>query len=299
MEILQDKKSCRELLEYLKWHGQPICPHCIHESKDHYKLKSNGEFNGLYKCKRCRKRFTVTVGTMFERSHIPLGKWFYAIYIFLSHKKGISSVQLAKDIDVTQKTAWFMLNQIRHNVKDKMVVQFNDMTQIDETYVGGKNKRRVKGTQGRSLKKKKPVVGLVSNGMVKPVVVPNTRGEILKAIIRYLVKKGSTIVTDGWCGYKGLSKEYIHKVVEHSTGEYVKDGFHTNSIEGFWSHLKRGILGIYHSVSPQHLEKYCDEFAFRYNTRRIDDMIRFTMFISNTYKRITYKELIMAKEYIL
>ena len=121
IKVLNDRKSCREFLEEHRWHGEPICPHCHTESKDHYKLKARGEFYGLYKCQHCRKRFTVTVGTMFEGSNVPLEKWFYAIYIFLSHKKGISSVQLHKDIGVTQKTAWFMLNRIRHNFKGNYI----------------------------------------------------------------------------------------------------------------------------------------------------------------------------------
>lgn len=292
MKSFYDEKSCREFLEDIKWRGEPICPHCNCQTKEHYKLKSNGEFKGLYKCKRCKKRFTVTIGTVFEGSHVPLKKWFYALYIFLAHKKGISSIQLSKDIDVTQKTAWFMLERIRHNLKDKLVVQFNDMTQVDETYVGGKNKGRVKNAQGRSLKVKTPVVGLLSNGMAYTAVVPNTGGKVLKTIINTLVKEGSTVITDGWKGYTGISKNYIHKVVEHSTGEYVKDGFHTNSIEGFWSHLKRGILGIYHKVSPKHLDKYCDEFAFRYNTRGLTDVERFTYFTMSAYKRLKYQSLI-------
>lgn len=288
---LHDETSCREFLEYQRWQGEPICPHCHRQDKEHYRLKRQG----LYKCKSCRKTFSVTVGTMFEGSHVPLRKWFYAIYIFLSHKKGISSTQLAKDIGVTQKTAWFMLERIRHELHGKFVTLFEDMTQVDETYVGGRNKGRIKNNQGRSLKTKTPVVGLLSDGNVKTFVTPNTSGKVLKAIIYNLVKPGSTVITDGWKGYKGLSEEYEHKVVEHSTGEYVKDGFHTNGIEGFWSHLKRGIMGIYHKVSPKHLFRYCDEFAFRYNTRAFSDVERFILFIRSTYKRIKYYDLIMTE----
>lgn len=291
MKCLNDKTSCREFLEKHRWKGEPVCPHCGVQDK-HYKLKSRGEFQGLYKCKCCRKRFTVLIGTMFEGSNVPLDKWFYAIYIFLSHKKGISSVQLSKDIDVTQKTAWFMLNRIRYNCKGKIPIDFDGETQIDETYVGGKNKNRVKNNQGRSLKTKTPVVGLISNKKAYTMVVPNASSKVLKTIVRTLVKQGSTIVTDGWKGYNGLSNEYIHKVIEHSNGVYVKDGFHTNSIEGFWSHLKRGIIGVYHLVSPKHLSKYCDEFEFRYNTRDMSDVFRFTMFIATSYKRLKYKDLV-------
>lgn len=288
---LHDETSCREFLEYQRWHGEPICPHCHRQSKEHYQLKRQG----LYKCKSCRRTFSATVGTMFEGSHVPLRKWFYAIYVFLSHKKGISSTQLAKDIGVTQKTAWFILERIRHELHGKFISLFENMTQVDETYIGGRNKGRVKNNQGRSLKTKTPVVGLLSDGKVKTFVTPNTSGKVLKAIIYDLVKPGSIVITDGWKGYKGISKEYEHKVVEHSTGEYVKDGFHTNSIEGFWSHLKRGIMGIYHKVSPKHLFRYCDEFAFRYNTRTFSDVERFILFIMSTYKRIKYYELIKTE----
>lgn len=291
MRNLRTQDECREFLEEQRWHGEPLCPHCHEQSKHHYKLKSRGEFHGLYKCYKCRKRFTVTVGTMFEGSHIPLDKWFYVIYHFLSHKKGISSTQFARDMGITQKTAWFMLGRIRHNMKNKVCVRFDDLTQIDETYVGGRNKGRVKHNQGRSLKTKIPVVGLLSNGMARTFVVPNTKGEILRPLVRALVRKGSTIITDGWGGYKGLSKDYIHKVVDHGSGEYVRDSFHTNTIEGFWSLFKRGIFGIYHKVTPKHLEDYCGEFDFRYNTRTFDDMTRFVMFIESAYKRLKYATL--------
>jgi hypothetical protein len=158
---------------------------------------------------------------MFEGSHVPLKKWFLAIYIFLSHKKGISSVQLAKDIKVTQKTAWFMLSRIRHNFKDKNKPNFDNLTQVDETYVGGKKRRgsSKKGTQGRSLKIKTPVMGLLSNGKVETKVIPNARAVTLKTIIYNLIPKNSIIVSDGWAGYKGLSRDYIHEVVDHSHGQ--------------------------------------------------------------------------------
>lgn len=228
---------------------------------------------------------------MFEDSHIPLNKWFYATYVFLSHKKGISSIQLAKDIGVTQKTAWFMLGRIRHNMKDKIQVEFGNLTQIDETYIGGRNKGRVKHNRGRSLKTKIPVVGLVCNGKVRTFVVPNTKAAILKPLVRTLVEKGSTIITDGYYSYKGLCQDYDHKIVDHGSREYVRDSFHTNTIEGFWSHLKRGIEGVYHWVSKKYLMDYCGEFDFRYNTRTFDDMTRFVMFIESAYKRLKYGEL--------
>lgn len=316
MKALPDEKSCREFLEKQRWQGEPICPHCHCQSEGeyykHYKLKTRGKFNGLYKCRRCKKRFTVTVGTMFEGSHISLQNWFYAIYIFLNHKKGISSVQLAKDIHVTQKTAWFMLNRIRHNFENKIGVRFETETQVDETLVGGKIRKRnktiinknkqndkneqkitkKKGAQGRSQENKTVVFGLLSEGMVYSRVVADASMEVLQPIIHQFVKDGSTLVSDGWGGYNGLSEFYNHEVVIHSQEEYVNEkGFHTNSIEGFWSHLKRGIKGIYHLVSRKYLQMYCNEFAFRYNTRGLDDIQRFTYFLPSLSKRLKYQEL--------
>lgn len=296
MDTLHTEDDCRQYLEDMRWHGEPICPHCGSISKHHYKLTQNGEFKGLYKCKDCRERFTVRIGTMFEDSNLPLKKWFYAIYIFLSHKKGISSVQLAKDIHVTQKTAWFMLSRIRKNMKDDDA-NFDDMTQADETYVGGKSRSHGNGTQGRSLKEKTPIFGMISNGKVYAQVVPNAKAETLLPIIDERVRKGSTIITDGLASYNGLSKNYIHKVIPHSEKIYAVDGFHTNSIEGFWSHLKRGIIGIYHMVSKKHLPKYCKEFVFRYNTRDISDGLRFNLFLQGITERLYYGELLMKSEW--
>lgn len=294
IDTLHTEEDCREYLEDMRWHGEPVCPHCGSISKHHYKLKQNGEFKGLYKCKDCRERFTVRIGTMFEGSHVPLKKWFYAIYLFLAHKKGISSVQLAKDIDVTQKTAWFMLSRIRVNLKDDDA-NFDDFTQVDETYVGGKGK---KGQQGRSLKKKTPVMGLLSAGLVHARVIPNTTKKVLQAIIDELVSPGSVIISDEWGGYNDVEKRYIHEVVKHKIYEYVnKKGFHTNGIEGFWSQLKRGIIGIYHLVSRKHLPKYCKEFVYRYNTRKITDGERFNEFLQQPTERLYYGELLMKPEW--
>ena len=291
---LHDKKSCREFLEQQRWNGMPVCPHCNHKSEHHYKLKFGGEFNGLYKCPKCRKRFTVTVGTMFEGSKLSLEKWFEAILEFLSNKKGISSIYLSKKIGVTQKTAWFILNRIRYNLSDPELTKLNGLVQIDETYMGGKSKGRFKFNRGRSLKQKTPVVGVLTTEKVYAIVAPDTTGKTLKTIVYGLVERGSTVVTDEWPAYRGISKAgYIHEVVTHHTRQYVNErGFHTNGIEGFWSHLKRGVRGIYHSASPKHLQLYCDEFAYRYSTRMMTDFERFMQFIVSMHRRLSYSELI-------
>nr|WP_320442778.1 IS1595 family transposase [Chryseobacterium oranimense] len=297
IEVLDTEQKCREYLEELRWNGEPVCPHCGSVRENHYKLKQGGRFKGLYKCKDCRERFTIRIGTMFEDSNIKFKKWFLAIYLFSSHKKGISSHQLAKDIDVTQKTAWFMLLRIRNAFQPDRTGKFDGITQVDETFVGGKNQKkskekRTEKTQGRSTKTKTVVFGLLSNGIVTTEIVPNTKGKTLIAVIKDMVKEGSIVVSDGWVGYSSLHKYYTHKKIPHNEGLYVKDSFHTNSIEGFWSLLKRGILGIYHSVSPKHLQKYCDEFAFRYNTKNYTEGDRFNLALLTATERITYQELI-------
>lgn len=294
-DTLSTEDECREYLEDLVWHGEPKCPFCSC-SKEPWRLTTFGRFRGLYKCPHCGKRFNVKVGTMFEGSHIPLKKWFYAIYIFLSHKKGISSVQLAKDISVTQKTAWFMLCRIRENLKDDAT--FEEDTQVDETYVGGKTKRK-KGGQGRSTKQKTPVFGLLSKGKVHARVIPDAKLKTLQPIIDELVKAGTRIISDCWKGYNDVQKNYLHETVEHRLEEYVNEnGYHTNSIEGFWSHLKRGILGIYHLVTAKHLPKYCKEFVYRYNTREMTDGERFVDFLRSRTNRYLYGEIIMKPEFV-
>lgn len=297
VEVLDTEEKCRIYLEKLRWNDEPVCPHCGSVNKNHYRLNFKGVHKGLYKCKDCKNRFTVTVGTMFEGSHIKLKKWFMAIYLFSAHKKGISSSQLHRDLGVTQKTAWFMLSRIRYSFRAKTMMKFDDVTQVDETFIGGKNmkkpkERRVKNTQGRSTKTKTVVFGLLSNGIVTTEIIPNTKGKTLKAVIKDMVKEGSIIVSDGWVGYSGLSKDYIHKRIPHNKGQFVEGEFHTNAIEGFWSLLKRGILGIYHSTSPKHLQKYCDEFSYRYNTRNLSDGDRFNIALLNATDRLTYDELI-------
>ncbi|NOT37216.1 MAG: IS1595 family transposase [Saprospiraceae bacterium] len=297
LEKLPTDGSCRLFLEQLRWNGEPVCPHCGIKTKDHYKLKSNGIFKGLYKCRDCRERFTVTVKTMFEGSHIGLRKWFIAIYIFSAHKKGISSLQLSRDLGITQKSAWFMLGRLRSSFKEKTEVKFEGITQADECFIGGKNKNRhankkVKESQGRSVKDKTPVFGLLCDGKVNTTIVIDTKASTLKPIIKELVLEGSIIVTDEWGAYNGLSSDFQHEVLKHNDNEFVRDGFHTNSVEGFWSLLKRGIFGIYHSASPKHLNKYCDEFSYRYNTRNIGDGNRFNLSLVNADERISYKQLI-------
>lgn len=280
-----NEEACIKHLEAINWHGKPISP--FDKMSKVYKLK-----NGDYRCKNTGKNFTVKTGTMFEKTKIDLQRWFVAIWLVVNHKAGLSSYQLAKDINVTQKTAWFMLTKIRHNMYKDEIEKFRGIVQMDETYVGGKNKNKWnKGTQGRSLKEKTPVVGVLTEDRVYPVVTYDASQKTLHLLVFGLIEEGSTLVTDGWAGYNGLSHLYTRVIIEHSKGLYAKDGFHTNGIEGFWSHLKRGIKGIYHVVSPKYLQMYCNEFAYRYNTRTLTDMQRFMEFMPKINKRLKHANL--------
>ena len=288
LTALPDDKACREYLELQRWGGVPVCPHCGTVDENHYKLNVKGEFKGLYKCRACKERFTVTLGTMFEGSPISLRKWFIATYIFASHKKGISSHQLARDLGVTQKTAWFMLHRLRETFTDSEPTQLDGVVSLDETFVGGKNKnrhadKRVEGSQGGNSEDKTVVMGAMSAGgnVVTNIIADRTANTMIPEVNK-MVKKGSIIVTDEHKAYYRLKGEYFHIVVNHNEGAYVNGAFTTNNIEGFWSLLKRGVIGIYHQVTPKHLQTYCNEFGFRYNTRKIDDKSRFDMALVRT-----------------
>lgn len=327
LEVLKDEVICREFLEELRWGGKLVCPHCGSINENHYRLKTKGIFKGEYKCKDCKKCFTVTVGTMFEGSHIPLRKWFIAIYIFSSHKKGISSLQLSRDLGITQKSAWFILSRLRANFVGNQNLPFEGIVEADETFIGGKNKNRhankkVENSQGRSTADKAPVIGLaqkqiikfvkrphkvipsktvnekivIQPGLVSCSVVNDTSAETLQPFLLSQVKADSKVVTDAYRSYIGLNKTFNHISIKHTEGNYITVGEdHTNTIEGFWSLLKRGIIGIYHNVSPKHLNKYCDEFVYRFNSRRDSDSERFNTSLLKAEIRLTYKELIEKK----
>lgn len=287
-----DKKVCEDELEKLRWKDGTIkCPHC-QSTKKIYRTKRS------FKCSECNKQFSVKKGTIFENSPISLQKWFVAIYIISSHKKGISSHQLGKDIGVRQATAWFMLQRIRFALENKSFnVKLSNVVEVDETYVGGKNSNRhankkVKYSQGRSTKDKVAVFGMLERGgKVIAMKVNRTSSSELFPIINKHVDKDTHIMTDEWTAYKRLGKFYPHSIVNHGKGSYVIGDAHTNTIEGFWAILKRGIIGIYHHVSKKHIDKYIKEFEYRYNTRKMDEDERFNNVLSLCESRITYKQL--------
>ena len=270
LKALPTENDCREYLEFQRWGSVPTCPYCAVADTKHYKLNIRGEFRGMYKCRACKQRFTAILGTMFEGSPIPLSKWFIATFIFSAHKKGISSHQLARDLGVTQKTAWFMLHRLREAFTDKTPKILKDVVSTDETFIGGKNKNRhadkkVEGGQGGNSEDKTIVLGLMQvGGIVVTKIVPDRQSNTIMTVVNQMVENGAMLVTDDHTAYFRAKDDFYHIVVNHTQNEYVHNAFSTNNIEGFWSLLKRGILGIYHQVTPKHLQTYCNEFGFRY-----------------------------------
>lgn len=299
MNRFKDEAACREYLVQQRWNGTPTCPYC--GSTKSYNIENGKRF----KCgnKECYKKYSVTVGTVFEASNIPLTTWFAAMYLITAHKKGVSSVQLAKDLGITQKSAWFVIHRIRESLKDTGSELLSNTVEIDETYIGGKtaNKHRKvreeikKQGTGYFGSKKQGVLGMLErNKDVKLKVIGlNNSGAYVKPIINEMVSKDAVLITDGFGGYKDLHLEYRdHQIINHNQDEFVRGSFHTNTIEGFFSFLKRSIYGCYHNVSPKHLQRYCDENAYRYNTRKLHDGFRFQISMMNIEGRLKYVDLV-------
>jgi hypothetical protein len=296
IENFPTEQSCIDHLEAVRWGGVVVSP--FDSNSKVYKCKGN-----KYKCKNTGLYFNVRTATIFDNTKLPLKKWFMAIFLIANHKKGISSHQLGRDLNITQKSSWFVLHRIRYafdhvNFKAK----FEEITEADETFIGGKEKnkhrdKKTNGTQGRSVENKAAVAGVLErkSGMVVAKKVADTSAESLHPIVVSHIKEGATLMTDEWTGYNGLKQIYEHHIVRHGEKQYVDGLCHTNNLEGFWSLLKRGIVGIYHSTSKKHLQQYLDEFVFRYNTRAITQYNRFNHYLSQidgcklTYKQLTIK----------
>ncbi len=272
----KDDAKAREWLETVRWPNGPICPHCSSISQDHYKLQGDAHRDGLYKCKDCREQFTVTVGTVFERSKVKLNVWLQAMQLIASSKKGISSKQLERMLGVTYQTAWFMSHRIREAMKmpGGMFNTGGGIIEADETYVGGKesNKHRSKrdkkhiGGIGKQM-----VFSLVERGgKVRSMHLSTITAKNLRPILNEQIKdtRSTRLMTDGEGQYRLVAPMFAsHEVVNHGAGEYVRGDVTTNTVEGYFSILKRGIIGTFHHVSPQHLQRYVTEFDFRYNHR--------------------------------
>jgi len=317
----KDEKSCHTYLASRRWaDGELTCPHDGCNYPKAYVFK-----DGItYKCASCRKKFTARTGTVFATSNIPLQKWFMAMYL-LMHKKGISSIQLSKDLGITQKSAWFLLHRLRHALgMDNKDVALDGQVQLDETFVGGKNKNRhhdkkVAKAQGRAFIDKTPVMGMIRKeesiiierphkviagrtvkekvitrpSLVKCFVVANTKAETLQPIIYQNIEPGSIVVSDEWFGYRGLERDYNHQVVDHGRKQYVNnEGFSSNAMENHWTQFKLGIISTYMGVSRKHLLKYANEFTFKSNYRNLAVDSQFDAIVRNIDVRLKYKELI-------
>ena len=269
-----DEDKAREFLEASRWPDGAVCPHCGQlDTVKPLGGKSMGP--GWYFCSDCREKFTVRVGTLFERSHIPLHKWLAAMHLMVSSKKGISAHQVHRLLGITYKTAWFMCHRIREAMRESHASPMGGegMTvEMDETFVGGleknkhRSKRKHKGTGGVG---KEAVYSLVERGgKVRSHHVPSVTAKNLGPILETQLDGATVVYTDEGATSKNLGRKYEkHDSVNHSIGEYVRGDVHTNTIEGYFSILKRGINGTYHHVSQQHLKRYLAEFDFRYNHR--------------------------------
>ncbi len=268
--------QARELLESIRWADDVCCPRC--GSTEVVKVEANPEKKirkGLYRCKDCRKnktsnQFTVTVGTIFEDSHIPLSQWLQAITLLCSSKKGMSAHQLHRQLGITYKTAWFMAHRVRYAMEQGHFGKLKGTVEADETYVGGRRRRMGNAT---GLENKVPVVSLVQrDGKVRSFVVPTVSATNLREVLTKNIHPTANLMTDELHLYKDIGKDFAsHKTVIHSHYEYVRGNVYTNTVEGFFSIFKRGINGVYHHVSKEHLHRYLAEFDFRYNNRKIDD----------------------------
>jgi transposase-like protein len=297
--------QAREFLEKERWPNGAICPHCGVEGES-YKLtprakskKGTHVRTGVWKCGACRKQFTVKVGTIFEDSHIPLSTWLKAIHLLCASKKGMSSHQLHRMLGVTYKSAWFMSHRIRYAMAQEplssKLAKLKGTVEVDETYIGGKQYRGPHGYRTPIKSNKAPVVALIERGgNVRSYHTEMVTGKTLKQVIRENVSPEAHIMTDDFSGYRGLGKEFgKHSTVRHKWGVYArKQGdviISTNTIEGYFSILKRGINGVYHHVGKQHLHRYLSEFDFRYNSRHLTDGTRSLLAI----KRVDGKRLML------
>ena len=298
IQYFADEDVARNYVAGLRWpDGEQVCGKCG-SIAEHYWLAPRK----MWKCRDCRKVFSVKVGTIFEGSPIKLGKWLPAMWMLANCKNGISSYELSRALGVTQKTAWFMLHRIRLAMQDDSLDKFGGDVEVDETYIGGKaknmhrarRKRIIKGTGGHD---KTAVMGLLErprnapHSLVRTTVLNDVTQRTMQGEVRSHVEQGTNLFTDRHWGYYGLSKDYMHETIDH-VHEYVRGRVHTNGIENFWSLLKRAIHGTYVSVEPFHVFRYLDEQTFRFNSREANDGQRFRQLVKDIVgKHLTYSEL--------
>ena len=306
--IFHDEAKAREWLEARLWPQGPVCPHCGTVGQATL-MKGETTRAGLYKCRACREPFTVTMGTIYERSHIPLHKWLAATQLMMSSKKGMSALQMSRMLKLTVRSAWFMCMRIRESLREtkpEMLGGQNKVVEVDETYIGGKegNKHKWKRQSGmQGGKGKETAIALVErDGKVRSFHVASVSAKTLRPVLRAQINRKSYLMTDDAPVYLPIGEMYAgHGTVNHSIEEYVRGFFwHTNTVENYFSILKRGITGTYHHVSQQHLKRYLAEFDFRYNERSklgVEDAERMSKSIGGIVgKRLTYRRTGRAEE---
>ncbi|WP_417368244.1 IS1595 family transposase [Flavobacterium beibuense] len=312
MKTFPTEQHCIDYLENLMWSGTPVSPY----NAEHKVYKCA---NNYYKDSVLNKRFNILTGTFMEGTKIPLQKWFIAVWLLTTSKKGLSSVNLAQQLGITQKSAWFLAHRIRaaFNIENTTDEKFSDnsICETDETFFGGKNKNRhkdkkVQASQGRSWKDKTAVTGVlqrgeteivngkkvqITNSKVKLRVTVNTKREVIQPFLKEVVEKHATLISDEWHGYKGLDNYFDHHIVDHGKKQYVdydNPEIHSNSMESFWGIMKRSYNGIYNWWSRKHLFRYCDEHVYRFNLRGMTNNERFNYLFLNSTVRLKYKDLI-------
>lgn len=289
--------QARDYLEQIRWPEGPVCPHC--GSLRATRLQGKSTPAGTLKCRDCRIKFTVRVGTIFEDSPIQLRKWVIAFHLLCSSKKGFSAKQLQRNLGLgSYESAWFMAHRIRHAMASGSFDKgpLTGTVEVDETYVGGKSRKgaKEKAKPGRGTKKAAVMVLVERDGRARAMPIERVNADTLKPAIRENVERSARIVTDEWSAYIGIGKEFDggHHTVNHGAGEYVRDDVHTNTAESYFALLKRGVYGTFHHVSKAHLHRYCDEFSFRWSLRETTDGERAAAAIARIEgRRLTYRRL--------
>ena len=294
-ELFPDERSAVEWFERIYWKSTGrVCGHC--GSKETNQVPNAKPMP--YWCKDCRSYFSVRTGTVLQSSRLPLRKWAFAVYLYVTNLKGVSSMKLHRDLNVTQKTAWFMLHRLREAWKESGLEECLGPVEVDETYVGGKEGNKHKSQKmnaGRGTVGKTAVVGIKdrSSRKVKADVVSSTDRPTLQGFVRTQATEGSTVYTDESSSYTGLSEDYRHETVNHGVGQYVRDQVHINGIESFWSMLKRAHKGTFHKISAKHLQRYVTEFVTRHNVRESDTCEQMQHIVAGLVgRRLMYSQLV-------